>query len=1084
MKNSIVHIIKDPEGGSQLDTRLSFRAFIRFMKERRQREKTQKVRYFDFLIHHFEERLLGKDLLEPEEMQNYADLMELVYSSIFPAIADERDNLWALSIPMQPSIVYGTNAFYDLLLDPVTGQVRASMVDKEDRERRKLNLELIYSVILSRLYSISFSTGDSLIRSLPNERTGLPSFYRLNIDTRFVDVVSKGLLPVVDWQQFPSHRPASEIVLWLMEHLPIADFQFQGIAAITVTDVTTAYVINNIKSLILDPAHCDLGSTHDEVMGLLQILSGTKDVEFGLMPFLKINGRPVFSGDSCHHSALGAAAESEPQQEANYLELFDNYMREPRMILYETFPDYQEGEPFFLGSLRRAGIRGYGLMPVFYNNRLAGVLEIASRKAGMPDAALLSRLDVVIPLLAQLLQRASDEFDDRIKTIIKENFTSLQPAVEWKFNEAAWQFEQQRRMGESPAVGTIYFKKVYPLYGAIDIRNSTIGRNGALRQDLQTQFGILTETLEALYRAVELKLLEEMIYHCHQWQRALEGGMTTADELNLHTFISEEAGAFLEHFASSRPDMVPLLEPYLKAIDPEEGIAFRNRRDLERSIQLINQTTNQHLEEANDELQRSYPCYFEKFRTDGVEYDIYTGQSIAPDKPFDVLYLHNLRLWQLNSMATIARLTNGLFPGVTEPMVTTQLIFVHTQSIDISFRKDERRFDVEGGYNIRYQMVKKRIDKVHVRDTNERLTQPGTIAIIYFNDKEAEEYAGYIKYLQEKQLLKQEVENLELEELQGVTGLRALRVGVKMAEVVMVMVLLLWVFSALGGCRDRDKPSQKTSRVEAVAPPGPHGYNLAAPKKYVMPEPLREISGITFLRNDPDTMYAIEDETGKLFYFHPGGAKFPYHKFGKHGDYEDVTVLNDKEFVVLRSDGSLFVMPVDAVRGSRGSKDGGEGLSKAVRAYEHILPAGEYEGLYGDEGGRLIALCKNCADDDQQKEVSGYVLQYGAGGALAITQHFKVEVPADKLTSIHKTVKFHPSCLARHPLTHEWYIISSVNKALLVLDDQWKVKNIYPLNPVLFKQPEGLAFDKQGNMYISNEGGEGNANVLEFAYQP
>jgi hypothetical protein len=77
-------------------------------------------------------------------------------------------------------------------------------------------------------------------------------------------------------------------------------------------------------------------------------------------------------------------------------------------------------------------------------------------------------------------------------------------------------------------------------------------------------------------------------------------------------------------------------------------------------------------------------------------------------------------------------------------------------------------------------VVKKRIDKVHVRETNERLTQPGTIAIIYFNDKEAEEYAGYIKYLQEKKLLKQEVEYLELEELQGVSGLRALRVGVVM----------------------------------------------------------------------------------------------------------------------------------------------------------------------------------------------------------------------------------------------------------------------------------------------------------------
>ena len=299
----------------------------------------------------------------------------------------------------------------------------------------------------------------------------------------------------------------------------------------------------------------------------------------------------------------------------------------------------------------------------------------------------------------------------------------------------------------------------------------------------------------------------------------------------------------------------------------------------------------------------------------------------------------------------------------------------------------------------------------------------------------------------------------------------------------MRMYWLLWMLAIFGGCREA--PSRQAAPpVAPAAPPGPRGYNLAAPKKYVLSESLREISGITFMKGDADTMYAIEDETGKLYSFHLGGSRFPYHKFGKHGDYEDVTVLNDKEFVVLRSDGSLFVFPVEAVRNARASKDGGEGLSKSVRVYDHILPQGEYEGLYGDEGGKLIALCKNCADDDQKKEVSGYVLQYGADGALAITQHFKVEVPEDKLTSIHRTVKFHPSCLARHPLTKEWYIVSSVNKALLVLDDRWQLKNIYSLNPVLFKQPEGLAFDKQGNMYISNEGGQGNANVLVFAYQP
>jgi hypothetical protein len=284
-------------------------------------------------------------------------------------------------------------------------------------------------------------------------------------------------------------------------------------------------------------------------------------------------------------------------------------------------------------------------------------------------------------------------------------------------------------------------------------------------------------------------------------------------------------------------------------------------------------------------------------------------------------------------------------------------------------------------------------------------------------------------------------------------------------RVIWVLVLLCSVFfSFFAGCKGREdgKVLPKGGKALPSPVPSPPGYNLAAPVKFVLSEPLREISGICFLRSDPDTMYAIEDGTGKLYYFHLGNGRFPFRRFGGHGDYEDVAILGDKEFVVLRSDGSLFVFPVSIAR---------NGGKAAVRSYEHILPAGEYESLFGDEDGQLIALCKNCAIDYQHKEVSGYVLGYGAGHALAIRDHFKVEAA------------FHPSCLARHPKTKEWYLISAVNKVLIVLDGQWKVKGMYALDPILFKQPEGLAFDRGGNMYISNEGGQGRPNVLVFSYK-
>ncbi|HEY4065195.1 MAG TPA: GAF domain-containing protein [Puia sp.] len=780
MQNSILDIAHELEGSDQIDSHISFRGFINFLKERRLNEKTFRIKYLDFVIHHFEHRLDGKEVIEQDELQQYGDLLELIYATIFPAIEDERDNLWALAVPIKPTMFYGTDTFYDFLRDPASCEPRACMIDKTEKVRKKINFELVYSTILRRLYGYSYTPASTFVRSLRNEVTGLLHYFRLNIDTRFIEVFPKGVLPEIDLSLIKAHPAAPETLSYLMERLPLNGFRYEGFSAITVTDVTADYVVESIKNIILNPAHCDSEFHQEEVIRNLKILAGKSELDFGLVPFLRINGKPVFSDEICQYSILAEAAISNKEAEDTYLAMVEEYYADPRQILYETLPAALPGESFYLETLRRDGILSYGMLPVYYNNRPAGVLEISSRTAGAVSSALLSKLDLVIPLLAQLLQRSIDEFEDRIKDIIKENFTSIQPAVEWKFNEVAWHYERMREMGEPiPVLETIYFKEVYPLYGAIDIRNSTIERNNALRSDLQTQFRILIKTLMDLKERVSLDLLDDILFQCTKWQTALSRTLTTAEELDLNAFLKEKIDVFFSHFKDSRPDTSGVIAPYLQAIDEADGVAYRHRRDLERSVQLINQTINKHLATATDELQKPYPTYFETFRTDGIEYDIYIGQSIAPERPFDLLYLRNLRLWQLNAMAVIARQTHALLEKMPDKLSTTQLIFVHSGPIDISFRKDERRFDVEGGYNIRYQVVKKRIDKVHVKDTNERLTQPGKIAIIYFNDKEAEEYTGYIKYLQEKDVFTEEIEDMELEELQGVSGLRALRVELK-----------------------------------------------------------------------------------------------------------------------------------------------------------------------------------------------------------------------------------------------------------------------------------------------------------------
>ena len=251
----------------------------------------------------------------------------------------------------------------------------------------------------------------------------------------------------------------------------------------------------------------------------------------------------------------------------------------------------------------------------------------------------------------------------------------------------------------------------------------------------------------------------------------------------------------------------------------------------------------------------------------------------------------------------------------------------------------------------------------------------------------------------------------------------------------------------------------------------PEAYNLNEPEKFIMSGNLLEISGICFDKGRPDTVYAIQDEDGKLFRM-AWGIKKNYHtKFGKKGDYEDVAIINETVFV-LKSDGVLFSFKKEAT--------GQEEIENA-HEWKELLPSGEYEGMYADEAGqKLYILCKNCKEDDNDKKVSGYIFSI-AGDSVMRSSGFSIDVTA--LHALTKKLKtgFRPSALAKNPLTGEWFVLSGSNKILVITDSAWKVKDVYPLNGNTFNQAEGIAFDAGGNLYISNEGDDGvNGNILLF----
>lgn len=258
-------------------------------------------------------------------------------------------------------------------------------------------------------------------------------------------------------------------------------------------------------------------------------------------------------------------------------------------------------------------------------------------------------------------------------------------------------------------------------------------------------------------------------------------------------------------------------------------------------------------------------------------------------------------------------------------------------------------------------------------------------------------------------------------------------------------------------------------KPQPEAKSSPAGYNLQQPEKISLSESLLEVSGIAFRNGDPDTVFAVQDEDGRVFSIAMDSKEQKSSSFQSGGDYEDLTIMNDRMFV-LKSNSSIYSFPMAAISGKKVPE---------VAEYKKLLPSGEYEGMYYDSlTNKIIVMCKSCKDDKKAESLTGYTLQVD-GDRLILDEAFKLNYKSTQVKG-----KLKPSALARHPLTRQWYIVSSVNRSLLILDGEWQIREVHPLSSKIFNQPEGIAFDKQGNLYISNEGDElTQGNILKFIYR-
>lgn len=419
-------------------------------------------------------------------------------------------------------------------------------------------------------------------------------------------------------------------------------------------------------------------------------------------------------------------------------------------------------------SLLNQGVRSMLLIPLVVKGmksakggrQLAGVIVVASDRPYNFDGLDCKYAEELMPAFTAALRQA-----------IQQQFTNIHSSVEWRFLQEA----ERRSWGLPPE--PVVFANVYPLYGISDIRGSSQERNRAIQADLNEQFRLGLAIVEAVCQFHESSLGEQLRLDLLDYIEQIKERVTVDAEVTAMKYLGDRLEIYFDYFAQCGADALAAVQAYRKSCNNDHKSVYVARAHYDKTISQINALLKETWERWQVRMQQIIPHYCDIESTDGINHMIYVGESI--DSKFTAYHLRSLRYEQLRAICDCARTAFKLQELYQTNLEVTHLVLVQDLTVDIFHEEStEKLFEVRGTRDIRYEIVKKRIDKAVDEQEGTRITQPGMLTLVYSTEEEWAEYQQYLRYLAREGWVDTKIHGNTVEPLQGITGLKYARVCV------------------------------------------------------------------------------------------------------------------------------------------------------------------------------------------------------------------------------------------------------------------------------------------------------------------
>ncbi|MEN4761847.1 GAF domain-containing protein [Chryseobacterium sp. C39-AII1] len=750
---------------------ISFKKYLDVLEHIRYNDRLEyRVNYAESLIDktkNFQE--LRDGFQDLTLLDKYEDLIKLLLADLFPTGLTNNE-IKAASIPLSNITFNYTERFKNILKD----------AGKDfEIELRNINDDEFYvfccCLIVQTYFKRDIKASIPFYYDIPNKQ-GIMKHYKITVNSDFSEVYPTDGVKIPDEDTINMLlENLDDIKLW-KKYFPSKSWILSGFSIISLVDCTSEVALSDLKSSMIkiDPENLIPDENLTEIFKSYFDIS---ELNFGLMLFNKKEKRldkvPIYENVFTNHILDFWINTFDEEVRKTAFENF-SYNSKPIVVSnVDNLDSHIKKMPSF-NILKDNNINSFMVIPIMKDNELLAIMEFTSPQPNSLNGLKLKKLEFFVDMILFSLSRFSFERNNQIEAIIQREYTTIHDSVVWKFRSEAEKYFNAFLSRKIYTLKQISFKNLTPLFGFSDIRSSSEKRFNLMLEDLNEQIDCLHDIFSIINSDSEKYLLALDIF-----ENELNNEIKADTEQRLQRLLRDEIHPYLQGKleVKSSDEVKAKIKEYFSKVFSQNHLFYSHRRSLDESITLVNRKLADMLDESQVKAQQIFPHYYERFKSDGVEHNLFIGQNIAPDLQYSSKVVHKLRYWQLKTICNMEREFQNFKQDLSIPLDIASLIFVYNEKVDIRFRMDEKRFDIDGAYNSYYEIIKKRLDKAHVKDSQERITCPGKITIVYFGMENQKEYLEYITKLQKKGILQSDVEFLRVEDLQGITGLLALRVS-------------------------------------------------------------------------------------------------------------------------------------------------------------------------------------------------------------------------------------------------------------------------------------------------------------------